>query len=747
MDRSLLQYFGRLKMNSSVSFQSPRRLRVFAFDPSVGNRFENRRIREMTISIPWDLDPISREGQFLGPDGEYFQVVDYDPASGSFYEPIDLNDPEVLHNDGLAPSEENPKFHQQMVYAVGMNTISTFEQALGRFILWAPRTTDTLVDEEDRYVGKLRIYPHALREANAFYDPERKALLFGYFAASQSSLSAPPKTTVFTCLSHDIIVHETCHAILDGLHPRLIENSNSDMRALHEAFADIVAIFQHFSHPKVLEDQIARTRGDLEQQNLLGALAQEFGQAVGHGGALRDALGHYVDNKWQALQPDNAILDQIEGPHARGAILVAAVFRSFLSIYKDRVADLLRIASGGSGVLRDGELDPDLTKRLAGEAAKSARHILRMCVRAMDYIPPVNVDFGDYLRGIITADNDLYPEDDLGYRTAVIEAFTSWGIYPEKLPVITEKSLLWPELREAAGDLGSFDVIDALEAKFGTLVSRPQAIFNKIKSDLDRYDEGGRQLINKLEAKKRKINELIDKTYRHSIGSKSTENVTVSDLSKSEIIGQNLLAQEYEYGREAAFAIRDFYAELFWGMINSLDVQQNRDLMRLMGINMADDAPYSIGRSNVTGKPMVEVHSVRMATRLGKRGQRESEYVVEIIQSRDAYFDPTIQAMADRVDERNFELYWKKNFGDRTLKCDFRYRSGSTLLIDAKSFEIRRIIRTRYRADEDVGLSRQRQFLFMATEHAANAFDDPEPNNNSRSAFTDLHRNVQRGEF
>ena len=149
-------------------------------------------------------------------------------------------------------------------------------------------------------------------------------------------------------------------------------------------------------------------------------MAQEFGTALGYHGALRDALGGFVDGEWQPREPDNQILERLEGHHARGAVLVAAVFRAFLSIYKSRVADLFRIASGGSGLLRKGEIDPDLIKRLAKEAAKSAQHILRMCIRAMDYVPPVDVDFGDYLRAIITADHDLYPEDEQEYRLSLI---------------------------------------------------------------------------------------------------------------------------------------------------------------------------------------------------------------------------------------------------------------------------------------------------------------------------------------
>ncbi|WEZ85486.1 hypothetical protein P6U16_25805 (plasmid) [Rhizobium sp. 32-5/1] len=175
--------------------------------------------------------------------------------------------------------------------------------------------------------------------------------------------------------------------MLDSIHPRFNESTNPDVLAFHEAFADIVAIFQHFSFPEVLSDQIARTRGDLESQSLLGQLAQELGQALGRGAALRDALGGMKDGKWQAHQPNPKLLEGAKGPHARGAILVAAVFRAFLSMYRSRIVDLLRIASNGSGILPAGALHPDLVNRLAAEASKSAKHILQMCIRALDYCP------------------------------------------------------------------------------------------------------------------------------------------------------------------------------------------------------------------------------------------------------------------------------------------------------------------------------------------------------------------------
>ena len=422
-----------------------RKLRVYAFDPSLNWQIDTAVINQMTLQVPWeDLEP--------GPVGEYLEVVDADPASGCFYAPVDLNDDFLLAQDGLDPSEGDPQFHQQMVYAVAMTTIRNFERALGRRVLWSPAGEG----QGWQFVPRLRIYPHAMREQNAYYSPQKKALLFGYFPASADNPGHNlPGGTVFTCLSHDIVAHETTHALLDGLHRRFIEPSNPDTLALHEAFADVVALFQHFSHPAALKDQIRRTRGDLAGQNLLGQLAQQFGQAIGNYGALRDAIGDVdpATGKWRPREPNPADLQRVREPHARGSILVAAVFDAFLTIYKSRIGDLLRIASAGTGVLPQGEIHPDLVDRLAREASVSASHVLNMCIRALDHCPPVDVSFGDYLRALVTADRDLVPDDDLGYRIAIIEAFRRRGIYPQGVRSLSAESLCWsaPLGEEAAG--------------------------------------------------------------------------------------------------------------------------------------------------------------------------------------------------------------------------------------------------------------------------------------------------------
>jgi hypothetical protein len=431
---------------------SSRQLRVYAYDPSIGARLETVDINEAILNVRWE------EGLKPGPVGEYIEVVDIDPPSQCCYAPVDLDNRHILAQSGISPSEANPQFHQQMVYAVSMKTIEHFEKALGRVALWAPRRTKVDGKWKTQYTQRLRIYPHALRTKNAYYSPERTALLLGYFTASSTNAGTTlPGGVVFTALSHDIVAHETTHALLHGLHLRSIEATNLDVFAFHEAFADIVALFQHFTMPEALKHQIAATQGDLEKKNLLGQLALQFGEATDRYGALRDYIGKVTKVEetgksggrpqekpvWVRSEASRTDYEQATEPHDRGAVLVTAVFNAFLQIYKRRKADLLRLATNGSGVLPAGEISVDLVNRLADEASKVAGHILGMCIRALDYCPPVDLTFGEYFRALITADTDLVPVDKHGYRVAFIEAFRDRGIYPRDVKSLSPDSLLW----------------------------------------------------------------------------------------------------------------------------------------------------------------------------------------------------------------------------------------------------------------------------------------------------------------
>lgn len=421
-----------------------RHLKGYAFDPNLGKNYGN----VMEMDVPYEtLTP--------GPVGEHLAVIDYDAVNKCYYEPVNLDDARILGNHGLDPSESDPRFHQQMVYAVASETFKRFRAALGHPIHWR---SDHGLRSAPMH-SKLLMLPHAIQEPNAYYDPELMAIVFGYFTASEKDPGQNiPGQTIFACLSHDIIAHETAHALLDGIRPYYMEPTNMDVAAFHEAFADIIALLQHFSAKDAVLQALrgtggtlfrsklkpglkpardgAHTQYELEQNNPLIGLAEQFGDALELHGPLRKMIG---------TKPNSHLLDTMTEPHDRGSILVAAVFDAFFTIFLKRTEDLWRIANVSRDAARDIDMRPDLLERLADEASTIASHFQTLCCRAIECCPVVDITFGDYLRALITADRDVVADDLFGYRSALIDAFRSRGIRPEGVHSYSEDSLVWSE--------------------------------------------------------------------------------------------------------------------------------------------------------------------------------------------------------------------------------------------------------------------------------------------------------------
>jgi hypothetical protein len=108
------------------------------------------------------------------------------------------------------------------------------------------------------------------------------------------------------------------------------------------------------------------------------------------------------------------------------------------------------------------KLGPDLVNRLSIEAAKSAQHVLTMCIRALDYCPPVDLSFGDFLRALITADFDIVPDDSRGYRVAFVEAFRRRGLYPRDVRTLSVDSLRWQEATQFGSENLLATVVETL---------------------------------------------------------------------------------------------------------------------------------------------------------------------------------------------------------------------------------------------------------------------------------------------
>lgn len=562
-------------MNSPVY----RHLRGYSLDPGFSARLDTAAINEVVYHIPFEaVQP--------GPVGEYLEVIDFDPASSCWYEPVDLSDERIASQNGLAPSEGNPQFHQQFVYAVGMKTIRHFERALGRKIIWSPRLVrpkgkrQSALDThwKRQYLQRLRIHPHAIRDANAYYDPDKKALLFGYFSAADQSQGANyPGGLVFTCLSPDIVAHETTHAILDSIHRRYLEDTNPDVAAFHEGFADIVALLQRFTFAELIEHQLYASGGNLDRYTVLGELATQFGEALeGNRGALRSMIGRWNEkDEWEPLKPSPSDYVTSVEAHDRGAVLVATIFDAFQRIYKFRTRDLIRIATNGTGILPEGNISRDLVHRLAGEASEIAEHLLHICIRALDYCPPNDISFGSYLRALITADLDIAPEDENGYRLALIEAFRARGIFPDRVNTLSIDSLRWSKPEFTAKEIKAINWLA-----------------DKLKPDIHRLVEttDRQQLYERSRAAQAKLHELL-------------------------------------MGKE-----RVFLADTEWeNFLNKMGLTSS-PVSELFGKD-SGDVRFLPNKHYV---PAIEVHTVRPAFRAGREGRQVEQVVVTFTQRVDA---------------------------------------------------------------------------------------------------------------
>jgi len=379
-------------------------LRLIAQDPSVTG--DDGRILTANVRVPW-----SRIED--GPRGARLHVVDYDVAVDEY-----RKHPALVNEDAYAEASDeelltDKTFHAQQVYGTAAKTLATFESALGRRLSWS-------------FAGHhLYLVPHAFAEANAYYSWEDRAVLFGYVPAEDED--EPP---VYTCLSYDVIVHETTHAILDGLRRRFLEPGLPDQAAFHEGFADIVALLSVFSMRPVVEQALGKPgkNGRISRlqvnparlkAGVLSSVAEQVGRVLTQGrGPLRRSAMEQPPDDW-------ATLPQFAEPHRRGEVLVAVVLDVLVDIWSARLEALFSRPGNAANATVD-------RARAAEEGAKAANQLLTMLIRGLDYLPPVEFEFGDLLDAVLLADMEVVPDDDLGYRRLLIERFEKAGITPPR---------------------------------------------------------------------------------------------------------------------------------------------------------------------------------------------------------------------------------------------------------------------------------------------------------------------------
>ena len=322
---------------------------------------------------------------------------------------------------------------------------------------------------------------------------------------------------------------------------------------------------------------------------------------------------------------------------------------------------------------------PDLARRFADEAVKAAQRVLNIAVRALDYLPPVDITFGDYLRALVTADAELVPDDPRRHRVAFVEAFRERGILPDDVRSLGEDSLRWqsstPDCVEA---LRRFmpppEVLRTMLAGYDTL---PELAAQKEWTNLD-----------SRETLRRKFLELM---WVQPPAAPNGRRDPRWEAFKLE--GTIAVFLHQWLGLPAARTTDDEVKQI--GQWLGLDLKANSEYLarRKRGeARRPDDMP-------------VEVHDVRPTFRVKADGRTKVELVVVLTQKRkwllpaadagaaaDDGFDvgrPTCRVDRDAWHGGNYTPYEEVDADGTARHVRFTFRGGCTLVIDPEQGVVR----------------------------------------------------------
>lgn len=358
-----------------------------------GERVTLKVIPQHPRTTPNPIDVTVKGPLHAGPVGPDLAVFDYDRERDRVHPPA------TPGSSGGFPDYDldDPRFHQLNAYAIAAGAIDLAEFELGRLLDWG-------------FDGnRLIVLPHAGYLANAFYEEDTHSLQFYSFRQADDSI-------YHTSLVHDIVAHETGHALLDAVRDRYTEGNHRETAAIHEAVGDLAAVFAAFSHRVVREQFLASAGRTLRGPNMVASIAEDFETSADGALALRDL----------AAPVDPGLFDQTTDPHVLSLQLTGAIWEALIRMY-----------------------EVNLTRVDAEPAFKLARTALqRMVVRALDYLPPADATFAEFASAIYRADRFANPTDDHGYRAIVATVFADRGLIGSASDIADESDTkaAWPGL-------------------------------------------------------------------------------------------------------------------------------------------------------------------------------------------------------------------------------------------------------------------------------------------------------------
>jgi hypothetical protein len=316
-----------------------------------------------------------------------------------------------------------------------LRTINLFEHknVLGHRVRWAwdkCRPIGLTNESKRDRKSQLLVIPRAGEWANAFYQRESRSLQFFFFRPDRA-----PGEFVYTCLSRDIVAHETAHAILDGIDPDLYDALTPQALALHEAVADLTAVFMAAESGPLVTDVFEKTRnttrGRIDDSTIFSSIAPQFGSALDQDGKA----------KYLRQLANQKTLRDVAGdePHELSEVLSGALFTVLIKMYDERRERFVRDARWKD------RTDPLFA--CSGAAFAAACFRLRNAIfQALEYLPPGEVSFADYGRAILAVDEGGNLNREF-VRDWIREEFLRRGIVAKLDELATDVNFIFEPLR------------------------------------------------------------------------------------------------------------------------------------------------------------------------------------------------------------------------------------------------------------------------------------------------------------
>jgi len=248
----------------------------------------------------------------------------------------------------------------------------------------------------------LQVIPTAGSDLNAYYD--RASLRFFYYRHDGKNY--------YFGDSQDIVTHELGHAILDAMRPDFWSVQSLEIWSFHEAFSDIVAMFNMMNYDVALAAALKENNGDLRKSNVISRLAEEVGILISKiskdrtclPNSLRDPALEKFKYINPASLPKDAPNNQLAAEcHSFGRVFSAAWYEIFVRIYEQQ---------------RSLKVDPI-------SAAKTARDV---SFSIMAQAIPNTGRVADYFSNVSMAMVAVASSKGATYAKIVKDVFVEWGL-------------------------------------------------------------------------------------------------------------------------------------------------------------------------------------------------------------------------------------------------------------------------------------------------------------------------------